>query len=94
VEATPAACDWDRESVGGARYARKVSGLEKRGSYTPRRVRERRANQLVVGGGVAGSVAVVGLVLAVAGVIGATLPILALVVAAICAFLFRRVAAG
>jgi hypothetical protein len=57
-------------------------------------VRERRANQLVVGGGVAGSVAVVGLVLAVAGVIGATLPILALVVAAVCAFLFRRVAAG
>jgi hypothetical protein len=90
----PAACDWDREHVGGARYARRVSGLQKRGSYTPRRVRERRANQLVVGGGVAGLVGVVGLVLAVVGVIGATLPILALVVAAICAFLFRRVVAG
>ena len=89
-----AACDWDRELVGGARYSRRVSALQKRGSYTPRRVRERRANQLVVGGGVAGLVGVVGLVLAVVGVIGATVPILALVVAAICAFLFRRVVAG
>ena len=71
-----------------------MSALQKRGSYTPRRVRERRANQLVVGGGVAGLVGVVGLVLAVVGVIGATVPILALVVAAICAFLFRRVVAG
>jgi len=33
-------------------------------------------------------------VLAVVGVIGATLPILALVVAAICVFLFRRVVSG
>jgi Flp pilus assembly protein TadB len=93
-KSAPVACDWDRELVGSARYARRVSGLQKRGSYTPRRERERRANQLVVGGGVAGLVGVVGLVLAVVGVVGATLPILALVVAAICAFLFRRVVAG
>jgi hypothetical protein len=72
---------------------RLVSGLQKRGSYTPRRVRERRANQLVVGGAVTGFIGVVGLVLAVVGVIGATLPILALVATAICAFLFRRVIA-
>jgi multisubunit Na+/H+ antiporter MnhG subunit len=67
-----------------------VNGLQKRGSYTPRRVRERRAYRLAVAGGVAGTVGVVGLALAVVGVIGATLPILALVLAAICAFLFRR----
>ena len=73
---------------------RALNGLQKRGSYTPRRVRERRAYQLAVGGGVASVVGVVGLVLAVAGVIGATLPVVALVAAAICAYLFRRVVAG
>jgi uncharacterized membrane protein YsdA (DUF1294 family) len=36
-----------------------VSNLQKRGSYTPRRVRERRAYQLAVGGGVAGVVAAI-----------------------------------
>ncbi len=71
-----------------------MNDLQKRGNYTPRRVRERRAYQLAVGGGVAGLVGVVGLVLSVVGVIGATLPILALVVAAVCVFLFRRVVAG
>lgn len=71
-----------------------MNGLQKRGNYTPRRVRERRAYQLAVGGAVAGVVGVVGLVLSVVGVIGATLPILALVVAAICVYLFRRVVSG
>jgi hypothetical protein len=71
-----------------------VGDLQKRGSYTPRRVRERRAYRLAVGGGVAGVVGVVALVLALAGVIGATLPVVALVAAAICMFLFRRVVAG
>ena len=71
-----------------------MSDLQKRGSYTPRRVRERRAYQLAMGGGVAGLVGIVGLVLAAVGVIGATLPILALVVAAICVFLFRRIVSG
>jgi hypothetical protein len=67
-----------------------VANLEKRGSYTPRRARERRAYQLVVVGGVAGVVGVVGLVLAAFSVVGAGWPIIALVVAAICAVLFRR----
>jgi hypothetical protein len=67
-----------------------VANLQKRGSYTPRRVRERRAYQLVVTGTVAGLVGVVGVVLAVIGAIDATLPIVALIVAAICAVLFRR----
>jgi hypothetical protein len=67
-----------------------VANLEKRGSYVPRRTRERRAYQLVVVGGAAGAIGVAGLVLAVVGVIGAGWPIIALVVAAICAVLFRR----
>jgi hypothetical protein len=71
-----------------------MNGLQKRGNYVPRRVRERRALQLIVVGGVAGVVGVVALALAVAGVIDATLPIVALVVAAICAYLFRRTVSG
>jgi len=43
-----------------------VADIQKRGNYTPRRERERRAYQLVVTGGVAGAVGVVTLVLAVA----------------------------
>lgn len=66
-----------------------VANLEKRGSYTPRRTRERRAYQLVVTGGAAGAVFVVSLVLSIAGVIGGTLPVISLIVAVICAVLFR-----
>ena len=71
-----------------------MADIEKRGSYTPRRVRERRAYQLVVTGGVAGGVFVVSLVLSIAGVIGATLPVIALIVAVICLFMFRRAVGG
>ena len=67
-----------------------VSNIQKRGSYTPKRVREQRAYRLVVVGGVASAVGVIGIVLAVVGAIGATLPILALIVAVICAVLFQR----
>ena len=67
-----------------------MADIEKRGSYTPRRVREQRAYRLVVTGGVAGAVFVVSLVLAIAGVIGGTLPVLSLIVAVICLVLFRR----
>ena len=65
-----------------------MANLQKRGNYTPRRARERRAYRLVVAGGTAGVVGVVGIVLSVAGVIGAALPIIALIIAAICAFGF------
>ena len=68
-----------------------MSDLERRGSYTPRRVREQRAYWLAVGGGAAAIFGVVGLVLAAVGVMGAGLPILALIIAAVCAVLFRRV---
>jgi hypothetical protein len=67
-----------------------VANLQKRGSYTPRRVREKRAYQLLVVGGVTGTAGVVGVVLAVAGVMGAGWPIIALVIAALCVILFRR----
>ncbi|MBV8432013.1 MAG: hypothetical protein JO244_12665 [Solirubrobacterales bacterium] len=67
-----------------------MADIEKRGSYTPRRVREQRAYRLVVGGSVAGIVGVVGIVLAIAGVVSAAWPILALIVAALCAVGFSR----
>ena len=67
-----------------------VGELEKRSGYAPRRVRERRAYQLAVAGGVAGAVGVVGIVLAITGVVGAGLPIVALIVAALCALGFMR----
>ena len=67
-----------------------MADIEKRGGYTPRRVRERRAYQLAVTGGVASAVFVVSLVLSIAGVIGGTLPVLSIIVAVICLVLFRR----
>ena len=66
-----------------------VADIEKRRSYTPRAARERRAYRLVVTGGTAGAVGVVTLVLALVGVVGAGLPIIAFIVAAICFVLFR-----
>jgi MFS family permease len=68
-----------------------VADIQKRGSYTPRRVRERRAYQLALASGGFGVVGVVGIVLAFAGVVGAGWPIIFLVIAAICGLLFRRV---
>jgi len=53
-------------------------------------VREKRANQLVLVGGVAGLVAVVGFLLVVFGVIGAGIPLLAAVIAGVCIYLFRK----
>ena len=71
-----------------------VGELQKRGSYTPRQVRERRAYQLVVAGSVAGAVGVVGIVLAITGLVSATLPVVALIVAALCAVGFVRTVGG
>jgi hypothetical protein len=67
-----------------------VSELQKRGGYTPRRVREQRAYRLVVAGSVAGLTGVVTLVLAIAGVVSGALPAIALIVAALCAWGFSR----
>ena len=57
---------------------------------TPRRAREQRAYQLVLAGGTAAAVAVVGFVLALVGVLGGELAIIAAIVAVVCAVLFRR----
>jgi hypothetical protein len=59
-----------------------------------RRGREQRAYRLVVTGGVAAAVAVVGAVLAVVGVFGWAVPLLAAVIAVICVVLFRRAIPG
>jgi hypothetical protein len=70
-----------------------VSGLERRpGSRPTRKQREQRAYRLVLAGGTAGLVAVVGLVLAALGAIGYGIPILAAVVAVLCFVLLRRAA--
>ena len=60
------------------------------GGPPSRRAREKRAYQLAVGGGVAGAVAVIGGILALVGAIGWGLPVLAVIIAAVCWLLFRR----
>ena len=68
-----------------------MSDLAPRSGGPPsRRSREQRAFRLVTIGGGAAAVAVVGVVLAIVGVLGWWLPILAIIVAAICGLLFRR----
>jgi putative flippase GtrA len=67
-----------------------MADLQKRGSYTPRRSREQRAYRLVVTGGAAGLIAVVTLVLSIAGIVSGAIPVIAIIVAVICAVLFRR----
>jgi putative flippase GtrA len=68
-----------------------VSDLSRRPSYTPRRTREQRAYRLVLVGGGAGAVAVVGVVLAIAGVIGWSIPVIAAIVAVAAVVLFRAI---
>ena len=60
------------------------------GSRMTRAQRERRAYQLTLATGALGVVAVVGLVLAFVGVIGAGLPILAAILAVVSGLLLRR----
>jgi hypothetical protein len=68
--------------------------LSPRGSQTPRRVREQRAYALVLAGGTAGAVAAVGFVLALVGIVGLGLPLLAAIVAVVCLLLYRRTVGG
>jgi hypothetical protein len=68
-----------------------MSDLSRRpGSGLSRNARERRAFQLVVGGGLAGAVAVVTFILAVVGIGNFGVPVLAAIIATICILMFRR----
>jgi len=60
------------------------------GGPPSRRSRERRAYQLALVGSVAAVVGVVSFVLAVVGVLGFGIPFIAVIVAVVCALLFRR----
>jgi ABC-type bacteriocin/lantibiotic exporter with double-glycine peptidase domain len=60
------------------------------GGRLSRRTREQRAYRLVLAGSAAGVIAVVGLVLAIAGVLSLGIPVLAAIVAVVCLLLFRR----
>lgn len=72
-----------------------MADLTRRPDNRPtRRQREQRAYQMVVAGGGAAAVAVVTGVLALVGVIGWSIPLLAVVVAVVCALLFRRAVGG
>ncbi len=68
-----------------------MSDLERRsGSRTPRRRREQRAYNLVMAGGIFGLIAVVTGLLALFTAFSWSWPILAAVLAVVCALLFRR----
>ena len=63
------------------------------GGMPSRRSREQRAYRLVVTGGTAGVITVVGLALAIFGVLPPEIPVLAAIVAAVCFFMLRRMTA-
>lgn len=68
-----------------------MSDLERSsGSRPSRRQREQRAYNLVLAGGALGVVFVVGTLLAIVGVIGWSIPILAAILAVVVGLLFRR----
>ena len=67
-----------------------MSDIERRPSRVPRRKREQRAYRLMLATGTLGVIAVVGIVLAIAGVVGGTIPVLAGILAVVCFVLLRR----
>jgi hypothetical protein len=74
---------------------RSMADLERRSpSPMSRRRREQRAFQLVLATGGLAVVAVVGIVLAIANVIGGTIPVLAAILAVVCGLLLRRTLSG
>ncbi|MEA2380416.1 MAG: hypothetical protein QOH72_387 [Solirubrobacteraceae bacterium] len=70
-----------------------MTDLSPRPNRTPRRTREDRAYKLVLAGGTAGVVAVVTFVLAIVGIVGFGIPVLAALIAALCGWMFRRAVA-
>jgi uncharacterized membrane protein len=74
---------------------RSMSDLERRpSSPLSRRQRERRAFQLVLATAVLSAIAVVGVVLAIVGAIGGSVPFLAAVLAVVCGLVLRRTLSG
>ena len=67
-----------------------MSNLDRRGGYTPRHVREKRAYRLATVGAGAGGLGVITLVLSVVGIISFGIPVLLLIIAALCAYGFMR----
>ncbi len=68
-----------------------MADLQKRGEHRPRRQREQQAYRLALIGAGTGLAGIVTLVLAIAGVMGAFLPIVLLLICAFCAWRFRSV---
>ena len=80
-----------RDRIAGVASLTTMSDLERRGgSRLTRKQREQRAYRLVLATGAFGLIGAAGLMLAIVGIIGAGLPILALIIAAICFMLLRR----
>jgi hypothetical protein len=67
-----------------------MSNLDRRGGYTPSHVREKRAYRLAMVGAGAGGLGVVTLVLSVVGIVSFGIPVILLIVAALCAYGFMR----
>jgi hypothetical protein len=67
-----------------------MTDLSPRPDMSPRRKREERAYRLVLAGGAAAAIAVVTFVLAIVGIMGFGVPVLAAIVAVLCGWLFRR----
>jgi CHASE2 domain-containing sensor protein len=67
-----------------------MSDLEPSRSRMPRRAREERAYRLVLATGGFGAIAVIGFILALAGVIGAWIPLISAVLSVVCGLLFMR----
>ncbi|MGI8802885.1 MAG: hypothetical protein ACR2KV_12025 [Solirubrobacteraceae bacterium] len=70
-----------------------MSDLARRPNRLPRRVRQQRAYALILATGGLGVIAVVGILLAVVGVIGFGTPLLAAVAAVACGVVLRRMLA-
>jgi hypothetical protein len=70
-----------------------MSDIAKRPNRTPRRVREKRALQLITIGGIAATVAVVGFLLALFTSFPGSIVLLAAIVAVVCGVLFKRMTA-
>jgi hypothetical protein len=76
--------------TGGLYAVAPMSNLDRRGGYTPRHVREKRAYRLAMVGAGAGGLGVVTLVLSVVGIVSFGIPVILLIVAALCAYGFMR----